>query len=323
MSGLVKGVKKVFNKIVKSPIFKAVAVAAIIWFTAGTAAAYFAAPSAGIGSAMASSATTMWTTTASFFGAEAAGAVSADTSLAGSIDAAVASGASANAANATVIMEGAAQGTEHAALQLQPAAGSVQAGSPTAMTYGGTTGMDAAATSSLAAAPAAPVTAAQTSQLALDTSGADLSMAGAPSNTTLAGGPITPPPVAKTGMMAWLADNPMATMMLGQGVMGAASSYETDKSAERLMDQEDEWRRNRGLMGFDDKGKGGVVRSQMGGDTVAEAVAEPGAVPATQAPTVAPQQVAAPVAPAPVAQQVPVPREQLPQMNQDGLIARG
>lgn len=39
MSGFLKGVKKVFKKIVKSPIFKAVAIAAAVYFTAGIGAA--------------------------------------------------------------------------------------------------------------------------------------------------------------------------------------------------------------------------------------------------------------------------------------------
>jgi len=53
---------KVFRK-----ALKVVAVAAVIWFTAGTASAYMAAPQAGIGAAMSSSAASMYTTTASVF----------------------------------------------------------------------------------------------------------------------------------------------------------------------------------------------------------------------------------------------------------------
>ena len=43
MSGIAKAIKKVF----KSKIFKAIVVVAAVWFTAGTATAYFAAPRPG------------------------------------------------------------------------------------------------------------------------------------------------------------------------------------------------------------------------------------------------------------------------------------
>lgn len=74
MSGVVKGLKKVFRKLKESKILKAIVVAAIVWFTVGTASAYFAAPQAGLGSAMSTTATNMWSTTTQFFGAEATAA---------------------------------------------------------------------------------------------------------------------------------------------------------------------------------------------------------------------------------------------------------
>lgn len=87
MSGLVKFISKAFKQTVKaikkfgrqinrefnrSGILKAVAAVAIVWFTAGAAMNYFAAPSAGLGSAMSAQASSMWSATTSFFGAEAA-----------------------------------------------------------------------------------------------------------------------------------------------------------------------------------------------------------------------------------------------------------
>jgi len=69
MSGVVKTVKKAFKK---NPVLTTIVVAAAVWFTAGTAAAYFAAPQAGMGAAMSTSATSMWTATTSAFAAEGA-----------------------------------------------------------------------------------------------------------------------------------------------------------------------------------------------------------------------------------------------------------
>jgi len=51
------GISKKFKK-----VLKVVAIAAVVWFTAGTASAYMAAPNAGIGSAMSASANSMWLT---------------------------------------------------------------------------------------------------------------------------------------------------------------------------------------------------------------------------------------------------------------------
>ena len=88
MSGIVKSVKKVFKKvhkvmkkivdpldlvgklksaIKKNKFLRVIVMAAAIYFTAGVAAAYFAAPAAGLGAAMSSTATTMWTGVTSAF----------------------------------------------------------------------------------------------------------------------------------------------------------------------------------------------------------------------------------------------------------------
>lgn len=119
-------------------------------------------------------------------------------------------------------------------------------------------------------------------------------------------------PAAEGGMFAWLKANPMATMMLGQGAAGAYGGYLDDKQAERESDE----RANRGLMGFDASGKyAGIVDSQK---TTDEIVADPGA---TARPVVAGQQINAPTV---ASQQIPVPREDLTKLTQQGqLIRRG
>ena len=63
MSGVIKTIKKSFKK---NPILTTIVVGAAIWWTAGVASAYMATPGAGIGSAMSSSATSMWTTATNF-----------------------------------------------------------------------------------------------------------------------------------------------------------------------------------------------------------------------------------------------------------------
>lgn len=62
------------------------------------------------------------------------------------------------------------------------------------------------------------------------------------------------------GAMDWMAKNPLATMMIGQGVTGAVGSYEQRKAQEeqRAADRE------RGLMGVDYQGRQqGIVAPQM------------------------------------------------------------
>ncbi len=110
-----------------------------------------------------------------------------------------------------------------------------------------------------------------------------------------------------TGMMAWLKGNPMATMMLGQAGAGAYGGYLQDKAEQR----EDEFRKSRGLMGFDSTGTygGGVVKSRMpNADDVAPS--------ATTAPTVAAPVVAS-------QQTVQVPRSDLVELNKQGQLLKG
>jgi hypothetical protein len=329
MSGLVKSVKKVFKKIVKSPIFKAIAIAAIVWFTAGTAAAYFAAPQAGLGAAMSSSASTMWSTTTSFFGADAAATATTvgngfggGNVAANSSGLAIGGGSAANAASAETIFTGLNGSTPLSEIPMN-AISPVTPNSPELFTVGGGDMMGAGTVTPpanvLGEAGAGNILNPTTTVGGPTNYGFDIAAADA---VVGAGTPVA----AKTGMMGWLADNPMVTMMLGQGVTGAAAGYSADKEATRREEIEAKRLQDRGLMGFDHEGNRGTVQSQMGG-TVAEAVAEPTTPAATAAPVaqqVAQQQVAAPITTAPQAptpQQVPVPREQLPQMNKDGLIA--
>ena len=81
MSGVTKSIKKVFKRVRKSKLLKTAIIGAAVWFTAGTASAYYAAPQAGLGSAMSASANSMYltATTGSFVsGAEAAGMAAAE-----------------------------------------------------------------------------------------------------------------------------------------------------------------------------------------------------------------------------------------------------
>jgi len=243
MSGIAKAIKKVFS----SSLFKVIVVAAAIWFTAGTATAYFAAPQAGLGAAMSTSASTMWTQTATFFGAG------------------------------------------------QTSSSSLIADAGTVATPLTETGVGAAVPLGEAAslAPEAVVDAAVT--------------AGGTATVPGAITPIVGEKVAETGMMAWLKANPMATMMLGQGVVGAYGGYLEDKQAQAELDE----RNNRGLMGFDSTGAyKGVVQSQTPENTLTEPEAR--FIPGQQ---VAQQEVNA--------QGVPVPREDLTKLNQQGQIRRG
>ena len=322
MSGLIKAVKKVFKKVVKSPIFKAIATAAIIYFTVGTATAYFAAPQLGLGAAASSTASSMWTATTSFFGAEAAAtsqaALAAGTDLAGT--------AAVNASQAATAAEGLVSG------------GAVEPFVGTATMSGGgsisaSTAQVAAGQSSFAGAGGiADVAGADALSLASGTQAAggfaptiNGAMGGALDTAMTTGASLSSAASAPTGMMAWLENNPMATMMLGQGVSGMAQGYMAEKASAEAQKAEDERLAKRGLMGYDNTGRyAGVVSSQRK-PTVEETVATP----ASAAPAVQSQQTGAPPTPAtpaptaPGQNSVPVAREQLPQMNKDGLIARG
>jgi hypothetical protein len=291
MSGLVKAVAKTFKKIVKSPVFKAVVIAAVVYFSVGAASAYFAAPAVGAGTAATGAAAT--TTTAS-------GMMASKATYMAATEAAAASAASAGATGSVTAISGmqakgaymAANGATYAeSMVALPAATSA-----TATTNAASTGF-----SIMDSVPAGNET------LAIGNTNAGMS---------LASNPVIPEVTKPAGMMGWLADNPVATMMLGQGVMGAAAGYSADKYADKRLDHEEDMRNNRGLMGYDYQGNGGVVASQRL-PTVAETVAEP------DASTVAPvqgQQVAAPVVAAQTAQ-TPVPKDQLPKLLESGQLA--
>ena len=100
-----------------------------------------------------------------------------------------------------------------------------------------------------------------------------------------------------------MAENPMATMVLGQAGAGAVSSYEARKDSEDRREHDDKVRRERGVMGVDYEGNyQGIVASQQVApqQTVAQA---------TTAPSVA----------APAVR--PVSRKNLPELQKQGLIA--
>jgi hypothetical protein len=120
---------------------------------------------------------------------------------------------------------------------------------------------------------------------------------------------------AETGMMGWLQANPMAAMMVGQGVAGiAGADAESD-----MMDRQEASKKDRGLMGFNYDGSSGVVNRQMNNPPPTSNNSA-STSPTTNAPVVAGQQVAN--------NQVqnqnqnrPIPRDQLPDMNKRGEFA--
>ncbi len=271
MSGIAKGIKKVFKKVRESKLLKTIAIAAAIWFTVGTAQAYFAGPTQGMfAESMSASASNMWTTTSEFFAADsvATGTTSIESELA---QEGLSSGASLSSSGGEVLAPGVADTTAGVAEGVNASA--VQTGADGLTTAASSTG--AVPYSGLAAASPAAAAA------------------------------------APTGMMGWLQANPMATMMLGQAGAGAYGGYLEDKQAER----EQEERANRGLMGFDSTGNyGGVVKSQM--QPAEPTVTPTGAAPqAVASPQVAQQQ--------PAGGNVPVPRSNLPKLNQQGQLLQG
>jgi len=195
--------------------------------------------------------------------------------------------------------------------------------------------MAATTTASTTAATAAGATGAASTGTALSagtattaTAGAGAAATGMATGSTVAAGGagiagaaapgiagITTAGGAGTGLVAgemaaaaapsWFAANPMATMMLGQGVAGAAGSYEEGKAQEAAIAQRERERTERGLFGFDYEGQpAGVVSSAMQQPTA----------------TVEGQQVQAPVV---AGQQVPIQRKDLPKLNQQGQLAVG
>ncbi len=242
MSGVAKAVKKVFKKIKEDPL-KAIITIAVIWWTAGTAMNYFAAPELGMGAAASAQTSSMWTSTTEFFAASAAE------------EGLVVSGVETTAVDMSVVGEGAMVADPN--LLTESLAEMAAEGLPSEL-------------------------------------GASMRMGSAA---------VLPP---ETGMFSWMKTNPMATMMLGQGGMGAYQGYLADKAEEREQKRYDE----RGLMGFDRFGKwGGVANHMPEQATTTEAVQAP-TVPIVQAPTVD--------APSPRN----VKRSELPQMQESGQIAR-
>ena len=195
------------------------------------------------------------------------------------------------------------------------AAGGTMAATTTASTAAATTAgatgaasTGAALTSGAAAAPVVAGTAAAAAPVIAAPAAAGAAAAG----TTAAG------TAAAGGVTGWMAANPMTTMILGQGVAGAAGSYEERKAQEDAIAQRERERKDRGLFGFDYEGQpAGVITSAM--QQPAPAVA-PQQVQAAQAPIVAGQQIAAPGT---MPQQIPIQRKDLPKLNQSGQIALG
>ena len=168
MSGVFKGIKKVFKKVkkavksvakgigkavkkvFKSKIFRAVLIAAAIWFTAGTATAFLANPSAGFLSAMQTSAGNMWTTATSFLsGSTAAAGQAAGTAATGATTGAT---AAATEAAATGTLNVAAGTTAAAAEAGATAAGAAGSAAGTAATAGTATSGGGIVSSALNAA---------------------------------------------------------------------------------------------------------------------------------------------------------------------------
>jgi hypothetical protein len=163
--------------------------------------------------------------------------------------------------------------------------------------------------------------------------GGDMGLGGGP-GMGLGGGPdmglaqfAGPTSAESTGMMSWLKNNPMATLMLGQSLSGAAQSYSMEKAASDDRAFERERLANRGLGGFDSQGNyAGIVSSQQAPtpeSAVAEPVVQKPQVAAIQPQTVAPIQTPTQTPAPPQQQTVPVSRDQLPKLNQSGQIARG
>jgi hypothetical protein len=118
---------------------------------------------------------------------------------------------------------------------------------------------------------------------------------------------------AETGMMGWLQANPMAAMMVGQGVAGiAGADAESD-----MMDRQEASKKDRGLMGFNYDGSSGVVNRQRNNPPPTNNNSA-STSPTTNSPVVAGQQVATNQV---QNQNRPIPRDQLPDMNKRGELA--
>ena len=255
MSGIFKSVKKVFNKLKESKIVKAVVIAAAIWFTAGAAMAYFAAPAAGLGGAMSASASSMWatSTTGSFVSASQV--------------------ATTNAAMA-------ASGTQTAMLAAQTAEFGAEGVALTdaALASGGTVtaaGVDTAVAAGVDS----------TSSLAM-TEGTGVVNSVAAGNTVPGYNAPAPGGTGGAAQGNFFSRNPMTTMVLGQAGVGAYQSYEQRRMEDDQREEDARIRQERGLMGVDYQGDyKGIVNSQA--VTPQQTVEQ-----ATAPPVVAAQQVA-------------------------------
>lgn len=126
----------------------------------------------------------------------------------------------------------------------------------------------------------------------------------------------------------WFSKNPLATMILGQGISGAASTSEARRASDQkielqkqMLAQKENARTDRGLMGFNYDGSPGLINSRISQPPPQDMTAN---VQGQNAPQVAPQATAAPiiasqqVAPQQVdqsPQQVPIQRSDLPKLN--------
>jgi hypothetical protein len=279
MSGVLKSVSKVFKKVgdavssvAKSDAFKVALIAGFVYLTAGAASGTFPPVEPGTTAALGAEAGGTFTGTAEIFGGVetvTGGAVTAETAAATAVaDTAGYSAAGELAAGGDVLAADIAAGNAVA----DTAAANIAAATPAGTTVA--TGNGLAYTLPSAASPG-------------------VMAADAAANTG--------------GILGWMQSNPMATMLMGQGVSGAVSAYEADKMAER----EEKRLRNRGLMGVDYEGNyqgkpsGGIVASNMGRDaTAAQVVNSPGV-----------QQPGA-------RKTRPIARNKLPELHKQGLIAR-
>ncbi len=321
MSGIATSIKKKFKK---NPLLTTVVAAAAIWFTAGTAAAYFAPGSAGIGSAMATSGANMWSGVSAAFGGEAAagGATTIAPSgaqvgsiVGGEAVAGVPMAATEGLGAAATVSPAAEAAAYEASIGSLPAGANassiVSGGSVTGVPMSATEGVGALSGEVAGAAQSAGVTAAEESAMY------QASINGAMPEVAGGNGIVG-------NAMAWMGDNPIPAMILGQAGVGAYSGYLDDKADKRA----DEQRKERGLGGYDWNGKyagqryqndpstqmansqgGGIVNSQQ--NNIQAARVDPAST--EQNPLALPEMASV--------QRRPVNRADLPALNKQGLIA--
>lgn len=259
MSGIAKATTKAFKKLVSNKGLQLIAVAAAVYFTAGAASGYFAAPAAE-GAAV----------TAGAQGATGAGGALGAAGAAPSYTQATtaiaqqASAAGATQAAGTAQSMAAAGGVEVGSIAASPPVVGTPLPAPAAGATGATGATNAASAAS--AVPGAAVTPGAEAALT-EASISGTMPASATGNAVTAGSTVnTALPPVKTGIIesvgGWMKANPMATMMLGQGVMSSYDAHLQDEADRR----EDEWRRSRGAMGYDFHGNShhqpGIVASQ-------------------------------------------------------------